>query len=115
MAEDPKHLDEGRVRRLEYRDGAADREPVDKGQVIGGVIFSMLLVIGGVFLGMMASLQHGSVPFFIVVGLTVLLCNGWAYIAYQDPAHRSLGMGLWIGFGAAVLIEGACFGLTMRS
>src|SRR5690242_7515489 len=80
-------------RRLEYRSAEADRRPVNVGQVIGGVIFSMLLVMGGAFLGAMASSVMGSgAPFFIVAGVAVLFCNGWAYVAYRDPEHRWLGV-----------------------
>jgi hypothetical protein len=117
VADEPNHPDDERVRRLEYRDGAADREPVNAGQVIGGVVVAFAMVTAAIVVGIMLSLEprkSGSVPFFVVVGAAVLACNVWAFLAYRKPASRWRGIGLWIGFGVAVLIEGACFGLSMR-
>lgn len=51
----------------------------------------------------------------IVLALLVLgLPNVLAYRAYRSPDGRHLALGIWIGLGVGLLIEGACFGIAMR-
>jgi hypothetical protein len=115
MAEDPKHVEDGGVRRLDYRDGGADRVPVRKAQVVGGIVASVVIILGAVFIGILASLDaQRSEPALYVIGSAVVGCNIAAFFAYRSARCRWLGVGLWIGFGVAALIEGACFGI-MRS
>ena len=117
MAEQDSQEPSGADRRLDYRDGGADPVPVKAGQVIGGIAASIVLIMGAGFLGFyLTSLQkrESGWPFFISVGLAALFCMGWASVSYRKPTTHGLGIGLWIGFGVAVLIEGACFGI-MRS
>jgi len=98
--------------RLEYRSAEADREPVKAVQVIGGAAASVVLIMGAVVVGMLGSLGHHSdEPFLYVVGSAVMVCNVGAFLAFRSRNFRWLGIGMWIGFGAAVLIEGACFGV----
>jgi FtsH-binding integral membrane protein len=110
MADDRPARDEGT---LEYRSGAADYASLRKAQLVGGIVISVLLGAGVVYVGIIATLgRHASsAPLFIIVGGAALLINVWAFFAYRNPKKRALGIGLWIGFGLIGLIEGACFGL----
>jgi len=102
----------GADRRLDYRDGAADRKPVRKAQVVGGIVVSVVIILGAVFIGILASFgAHRNEPALYVIGSAVVGCNVAAFFAYRSARCRWLGVGLWIGFGVAALIEGACFGI----
>ena len=94
--------------RLDYRDGAADRVGVSGVQVfggfIGGLIFTCIAVLAAI-------LNHMAREILIGFCIIVVVINALAFLAYRRPHLRGLGIGLWIGFGVAVLIEGACFGL----
>jgi hypothetical protein len=99
-------------RRLEYRSGDADRVPVKGSHIASGVGISMLLVTGAVIVAVLVSLAGHNAWSWGIIVLPVLVCNVGAFAAYRNPARRGLGIGLWIGFGVAALIEGACFGLS---
>jgi hypothetical protein len=99
-------------RRLEYRSAEADRKPVKAVQVIGGAIASIGLILSAGVVGILASLgRHSDEPLLYVVGLAAVGCNVGAFLAYRSQNLRWLGVGMWIGFGVAALIEGACFGV----
>jgi len=102
---------------LEYRAAGADGPGVRVGQVIGGAAVSLLLGVVAVFVGILSALGR-NVPttssdtgFFVVIGIATLLINGWAFLAYRSPRYRGFGIGLWIGFGLTLLMDGVCFGL----
>jgi len=94
--------------RLDYRDGAADRVGVSGVQVFGGFIGGLLLTCIAVYESM---LDHNGRQILIGFCIMAVVVNTLAFLAYRRPHLRGLGIGLWIGFGVAVLIEGACFGL----
>ena len=41
-----------------------------------------------------------------LVGGTVVGLNVWAVVAHRSIHYKGLAMGIWIGFGVAVLLEG---------
>lgn len=103
---------------LNYRSAAADRQSLSKGEIIGGFLISLVLILAAVFFGILASIgpqrntaPGNAVPFIVIVGVGVVGINLFAFLAYRNPQRRGLAIGLWIGFGVGVLIEGACFGL----
>ena len=100
--------------RLDYRSGAADLQPIKKRQVVGGIVISVVLCMGTVFIAILTIIGRNasSRPLFVIVGGAALLINLWAFLAYRNQKTRGLGLGLWIGFGLAALIEGACFGFA---
>jgi high-affinity Fe2+/Pb2+ permease len=105
------------VQPLDYRPAAVDRQDSSKGQVIAGAIVSVMLTMVVAFVGIIASedsrpFRISVVRFLVIVGAFVLGINSFAFWAYRKPQFRSLAIRLWIGFGVAVLIEGACFGLA---
>ena len=111
VMEEPKRHEPSKVippPRLEYRDGATDRLPVNKSDLTVGIVVSFAIMTETLLLAP----ALGMSKFFLVAGATTILCNGWACLAYRNPTGRWLGIGLWIGFGVAVAIEGSCFGLA---
>jgi hypothetical protein len=111
MSDDRPAANEGM---LEYRSGAEDYTAIRKAQVVGGIVISVLLGAGAVFVGFIAMIgrNSSSAPLIVIAGGAALLINVWAFFAYRNPRRRGLGIGLWIGFGLIGLIEGACFGLV---
>jgi hypothetical protein len=86
--------------------------PVSKGQIILGAIESMVLLMGSVFAGVLSMIGNGGNGMLIaLVGCTVVGLNVWALICMRSINQKGLAMGIWIGFGVAVLLEGLCFGI----
>jgi hypothetical protein len=97
---------------LDYRNPRRDRPEVSKGQIILGAVISLVLVMGSVFAGVLSMIGSGGNTMLIaLVGCTVVGLNVWAVIAMRSVNQKGLAIGLWIGFGVAVLLEGLCFGI----
>jgi hypothetical protein len=82
--------------------------------VLTAVITVPVLVVITLFGILAIALGSGSAAGgWLIILAEVVLVNVWAFAAYKSEGWRGLAIGLWIGFGVAALIEGACFGLTM--
>ena len=106
-------------RLLDYNSPDAARPARIIGQAMGTAIVTVLAVVGFVF-GSIIAIGFVSVAtdsggkvglaLAIVLALTALalivfLSRRW----HTDPAARGRAIGLWIGLGVALLIEGTCF------
>lgn len=121
MADDPHHPEHDIVpiggRPLEYRPAGADRSGVRLGQMIGGAAVAILIGIAAVIAGILMALDRNmqtkssDALLFVVLGVAAIAINGWAFMAYRSARFRGFGIGLWIGFGLTVLMDGVCFGL----
>ena len=103
---------------LEYRAPVDGARRISPWQVAGGIILSIAVGMTAVFFGILASLgdnlktsRGDALAMILIIGGAVVLINVAAFFAYRNPRLRGLGIGLWIGFGLTILIEGACFGL----
>ena len=78
------------------------------------------LVAGVAFLGFAFTYGHSEneSTFIVITTLFGLLLLGFlAWISarlYRNPQRRGLAMGLWIGVGLTILIEGTCFLVNTR-
>jgi hypothetical protein len=119
MSNDPRQLPPDQpTRPLEYRSPAHDARRISGWQVAGGLVLSIAVGMTAVFFGLLASLgrnlqtsRENAGAMIAIIGGAVLLINVSAFFAFRNPRLRGLAIGLWIGFGVTVLIEGACFGL----
>jgi hypothetical protein len=97
---------------LDYRGFQRFRPEMSKGQIILGAILSMVFVMGSVFVGVLFMITSGGNGKMIaLIGCTVVGLNVWAVVAHRSINYKGLAMGIWIGFGVAVLLEGLCFGI----
>ena len=101
---------------LDYRSPADDGFADYFGQAIVAAGLTILAVVGIVFIFILATLSlHGeqaavSTPIALGGGLAALgLSNWFAYRSYRNPRRRGIGLGIWIGLGVGLLIEGVCF------
>ena len=90
------------------RDEIRDRRFV--AHAIVGSILTAILLVAGVFGTIILCLATNSssvwiAPCLLGVGLLILL----SIVLYRNPKRRGWAVGLWIGVGIAMLIEGACF------
>ena len=51
---------------------------------------------------------------FVLWGVELVAIIGLAIYFQRDPRRRRLALGIWIGLGVALLLEGICFGLLAR-
>jgi hypothetical protein len=111
---DPDRPREGSSR-LDYRPREADRAPISMAQALGGFVIGMAVVGAAVFFAVVSSLTFGGrrqtsmAPFLVAASCAVLIANGLAIITYRSRKWRGFAIGVWIGFGIAVLAEGICF------
>lgn len=89
-------------------------------QCILSTMLTAVLLVGGIFLWLLFAFSmsyrqaeyRGRVVEILtaVVGIGALVgLNVLAYRAYRNPRRRGVGLGIWIGLGVALLVEGACF------
>ena len=94
---------------LGYRAAAADRGGRSVAQIVGAALLTVLVVAGVIFA---AAVTVSSMRAMIGVGaLLVVLLIALALWLGRSPARRSLAMGIWIGLGVALLVEGVCWSL----
>ena len=79
---------------------------------VTAVIAAPILVVLTFFGILCIALASAELGWVIIVG-EVLAVNWWAFSLRKSERYRGVAMGLWIGFGVAALIEGACFGLAV--
>jgi len=106
---------------LDYREGAADQRDVSGTQFFGGMVSSAVLLMGAVFVAIVASIPvvpptRKSTPYlgFAIVGIPLVALNIWAILVYRRGKRRSFAIGLWVGIGVAALFEGICFAANFR-
>jgi hypothetical protein len=100
---------------LEYRPASADRRGFTSGwQLAVGVIGALLLMMGSVLLAFAAALgsRSGAGIFWLSVGGATFLINYIAIWTYRKTPRQSLAIGMWIGFGIALLVNGMCFAIA---
>jgi hypothetical protein len=99
--------------RLDYASPGTVREAPPSQQVaktVLGFLIAFVVMVGMVFAGWVASDRTNSVAVWWLVALvTAVGINVCAVIALRHPRQRGWAIGLWLGFGAAVLVEGICF------
>jgi hypothetical protein len=72
-------------------------------------------VFGTVYVGAISMFGRGTSSWFCLLPVVAVVgVIGGAAWAQSRPRLRGLAMGLWIGFGVSVLVEGVCFGIVIR-
>ncbi len=106
--------DPPKPRPLDY----ASPEPAKLGGAILAACLTVLLVIFSVFLGFAFTQDTRNtargivVPYPYAVWLVELaLLLALSLYLYRAPARRRFALGIWIGLGVALLLEGICFGV----
>ena len=100
---------------LDYASADHSRERKLVLQAVFGAILTCIVTVAVVFLLILLAFGVRSSVISIVAGVAYLL--GLAHISfrsYTNPSSRGWGMGMWIGAGLAMLIEGTCFIVNMR-
>jgi hypothetical protein len=83
-------------------------------QVVLTAIITVPILVGIVFAGILCMVVENAVGGWVIIVGAAVIVNWWAFAWRKSARWRGVSMGLWIGFGVAALIEGACFGI-MRS
>jgi 4-amino-4-deoxy-L-arabinose transferase-like glycosyltransferase len=88
-------------------------------RLVGQAIAGAILTCGGwmlaVFFLILLAVSARSAAVSIVMGAGLLLATViGATKATRNPARQGWGIGIWIGLGLAILIEGTCFIANMR-
>jgi hypothetical protein len=96
---------------LEYRAPQDEPRPphVIAHAIVGSILTAIVLVVA-VFATILAcyATQSGAIGIVVcAVGVAALI---WlSLVLFRNPRSRGWALGLWIGVGLAMLIEGACF------
>jgi hypothetical protein len=117
MEEDSTKLDQGPrppgqpPPTLDYRT-PQKLPPEAKAQFAWGIIIGLVCMGVAVPLGILWSIASNSGGlFWLCAGGVALLINVAATMIYRTRNKPRLAIGLWIGFGIALLINGACFAI----
>jgi hypothetical protein len=106
---------------LNYRAARDDRGHGSEADAfaIGGAVLAAGTVFGLVFVWIVSNLFFGSsyatrppVNWQLPGFLTAVAVTGWGWLLYFRRPSRPFVLGSLIGFGVAILIEGACFTAT---
>ena len=95
---------------LDYRSPSEPRR-LSGGQVAAGTLLSAAVLMGAVFVGILASIGGGSgILLWLIIGGAIAGINVLAIFLYRRGRARGMAIGLWLGFALVGLIEGICFG-----
>ena len=80
-----------------------------------GVIIGLVCMGVAVPLGVLWSISwNWAAAFWLCAGGVAVIINASALVIYRKREKPPLAIGLWIGFGVALLINGACFAVLSR-
>jgi hypothetical protein len=88
-------------------------------QAVGTSILTAIAIIAlafadilGLFIGTNGSDHGGRIAVWMTIALALGVIGVIGFLSrrwYQRPSLRGRAIGLWIGLGIAVLVEGSCF------
>ena len=96
---------------LNYVTPSTTRPPVSIRMVIGGFFTAAGAIVAAL---PMAPMYFGAPGGMLAAALVAGLIH-LAFSAGRKPRWRSFAIGLWIGLGVSLLIEGICFAVLIRS
>jgi hypothetical protein len=95
---------------LDYRSGYDERRPYSPVLLISGITLAAGTVLASVFLAVILAVTMGhALPGILVLSLAAAMLIGLAVYAHRKPVRKPLALGIWIGLGIGLLIEGICF------
>ena len=101
---------------LPYRSGIDDRRDLQRPavalQALAGFFVGALTVVGGGFVGAITS-THARWAFLTVVVVATAVPLTIAYMLTDHERQRGWPIGLCLGVGVALLLEGACYLMLM--
>ena len=109
--------DESPPTSLDYR---SSRDEVESGQILGQAIGGCILVglqtIVSVFLVCLAFVAHAIVgfPVLAIALYWMAIVVDYGICNRNDPDKKGWVIGIWLGIGVGLLVEGICFASLTR-
>jgi hypothetical protein len=109
MNQDDSTQDPNRPPPLDYRAREADQIEVSVRQAAGGCVLACAILFAAFLVGIAMAARGAIGAPVLLVAIAAIVVVGLAVQSQRNPARRGLAIGIWIGLGVALLIDGICF------